>query len=78
MLAGLKGYKLVRILFGVFQKVRIRLLGTLEKSISKSFQKSFVLWQDICFLTITCLSVYWEKLMWNFNLGVIQKSETLI
>ncbi len=34
------------ILFGVFHKVRIRLLGTLEKSISKSFQKSYVLCWD--------------------------------
>jgi hypothetical protein len=43
-LAGLKGYQLVGILLGVFQKVRIRLLGTMEKS--KLFQKSVVLWWD--------------------------------
>ncbi len=34
------------ILFGVFQKVRTRLLGILEKSISKLFQKSYVLRWD--------------------------------
>ncbi len=45
-MAGLKGYQLVGILLGVFQKVRICLLGTMEKSISKLFQKSFVLWWD--------------------------------
>ncbi len=32
------------ILFGIFQKVRTHLLRTLEKSVSKSFQKSVVLW----------------------------------
>jgi hypothetical protein len=43
MLAGLRGYQFVGILSGDFQKIKTCLLGTLEKSISKSCQESSVL-----------------------------------
>jgi hypothetical protein len=54
-------------------------MGTLEKSISKLFQKSSVLWWDTFsyYYMSDCLlgkASIWE----NFNLRVIQKSETLI